>query len=104
MFVAYTKRGNKVTSECSDWCRMFKRMGDIMDETRCDEDEAYLKFWKEVRDYDTEGFDEIIALAPKERTRLIDKINYAASYGYLDEIRIDYLEASGIEYKEENAV
>lgn len=87
MWIAYSNKGTKIEMDFWDWTCMYKVMKDYEEEFGITEDEAYEKFWEDVRSYDTEGFEECL------RGRTLD---YAIGNGWLDELRADYLRSLDI--------
>lgn len=82
MWIAYSNKGTKIEMDFWDWTCMHKIIKDYEEELGMTEDEAYIRFWEDVRNYDTEYFDDILW----GRT-LVE----AVGNGYLDELRADYL-------------
>lgn len=93
MIVAYANDGTKIESDFIDWCLMNVRITDIQNEFGVDEDQAYKMFWDEVRDTNTEEYDEILY-------NYDNHFNEALGNGAFDEIRNDYVLSLGIEYME----
>ena len=88
MWVAYSNKGTKIEKVCDDWACMYKVITDYIEECGMTEDEAYKKFWEDVRNYDIEDYDSILD------GRTFEK---ALGDGCLDEIRADYLFSLNIE-------
>jgi hypothetical protein len=93
MWTTYSNKGTKIEKDFWDWTCMYKVMTDYMEELGITEDEAYKKFWEEVRNYDTEYFDDVLWGRTLEE---------AVGNGYLDELRADYLYGLNIECKKTN--
>lgn len=90
MWVAYSNKGTKIEKIFWDWTCMYKIITDYQEELGITEDEAYEKFWEDVRNYDVEDYDSIL----EGRT-----FNKALGNGYLDELRADYLRSLNINCK-----
>lgn len=90
MWIAYSNNGTKVEKDFWDWTCMYKIMTDYEEEFGMTEDEAYAKFWEDVRNYDVEDFESCLS------GRTFDE---ALGNGYLDELRADYLYSLNIECK-----
>jgi hypothetical protein len=82
MWIAYSNNGTKVESECGDWCCMLKIIEDYK-ETGMTEDEAYDRFWNDVKEFDEEEYNLIISK--------YGNFNDALGDGSFDELRNDYL-------------
>ena len=82
MYIAYSNKGKKVESDCGDWCCMYKIIADYMEDGMT-EKEAYDKFWDDVKAYDEEEYNLIIAK--------YGNFEDAVGDGALDELRMDYL-------------
>lgn len=91
MWIAYSKKGTKIEMDFWDWTCMYKIMKDYEEEFGMTEDEAYAKFWEDVRNYDTEDYDSIL------HGRTLEE---ALGYGDLDELRADYLYSLDIDCEE----
>lgn len=90
MWVAYSNKGTKIEKFFWDWTCMYKIITDYQEELGITENEAYEKFWEDVRNYDIEDYDSIL----EGRT-----FNKALGNGYLDELRADYLRSLNINCK-----
>lgn len=88
MWVAYSNKGTRIERDFWDWTCMNKIITDYMEECGMTRDEAYKKFWEDVRNYDTEDYEDILD------GRTFDE---ALGNGYLDEIRADYLHSLNID-------
>lgn len=88
MWVAYSKKGTKIEKDFWDWTCMYKVISDYQEDFGMTEDEAYKKFWEDVRNYDVEDYDSTLD------GRTFDE---ALSNGYFDELRADYLTSLNIE-------
>lgn len=87
MWVTYSNKGTRIEKDFWDWVCMYKVMADYQEEFGITEDEAYTKFWEDVRNYDPDYFDDCVW----GRT-----LESAIGNGYLDELRADYLYSLGI--------
>ena len=88
MWVAHSNKGTKIEKDFWDWTCMYKVIADYQEELGMTEDEAYAKFWEDVRNYDAEDYESILD------GRTFDE---ALGNGYLDELRADYLHSLGID-------
>lgn len=88
MWVTYSKKGKKIETGCWDWTCMYKIIADYQEELNISEDEAYQKFWEDVKDYDTEEYESCLD------GRTLDE---ALADGSLDELRAQYLDGLDIE-------
>ena len=88
MWIAYSNKGTKIEKDFWDWTCMYKVMTDYEEEFGITEDEAWKKFWEDVKNYDTEDYESCLD------GRTFDE---ALSNGYLDELRADYLRGLNIE-------
>ena len=87
VIVAYSEGGKRVESECGDWCCMYKIIEDYK-ETGLSESEAYEKFWKDIKMFDEDSYNLIVAQ--------YNNRDEAISDGAFDELRIEYLESKGL--------
>ena len=84
-------KGTKIEKDFWDWTCMFKVIKDYEEELEITEDEAYAKFWEDVKNYDKEDYESIL------NGRTFDE---ALGNGLFDELRADYLSGLNIECKE----
>lgn len=91
MWVAYSNKGTKVEEDFWDWTCMCKVITDYEEEFGMTEDEAYAKFWEDVKNYDPEDFEDCL------HGKTLD---VAISNGWFDELRADYLYGLKIECKQ----
>lgn len=90
MWIAYSNNGTKIEKDFWDWTCMYKVMTDYQEKLGMTEDEAYAKFWEDVKNYDVEDYESIL----DGRT-----FGEALGNGCLDELRADYLRSLNIECK-----
>lgn len=88
MWIAYSNKGTKIEKDFWDWTCMYKVMTDYQEEYGMSEDEAYTRFWEDVKKYDTEDYEATLD------GRTFDE---ALGNGYFDELRADYLRSLNIE-------
>lgn len=88
MWIAYSNKGAKIEKDFWDWTCMHKVMKDYEEEFGMTEDEAYIKFWEDVKNYDAEDYEACL------NGRTFDE---ALGDGLLDELRADYLHGLNIE-------
>jgi hypothetical protein len=93
MWVTYSNKGTKVQTYCWDWTCMEKVITDYEEEFGMTYDEAYAKFWEDVKNYDAEDFEDCL------HGRTLD---YAVGNGWFDELRADYLNSLNIECEKIN--
>ena len=91
MWVAYSNKGTRIESDFRDWVCMYKVITDYIEGFGMTEDEAYEKFWDDVKNYDVEDYEACL------NGRGFDE---ALGDGFLDELRADYLVELGIECME----
>ena len=91
MWIAYSNKGKKIETACWDWTCMYKIIADYQDELNISEEEAYIKFWEDVRDYDEEEYNLIL----EGRT-----FEEALGNGLFDELRADFLDGQRIDCEE----
>ena len=91
MWIAHSNKGTKIEKDFWDWTCMHKVMADYQEEFGMTEDEAYIKFWEDVKNYDPEDFEDCL------RGGTLDE---AIGNGRFDELRADYLRSLDIECKE----
>jgi hypothetical protein len=91
MWISYTKKGKQIKSDYWDWCLMNVIIENYIDEGYTFDD-AYKKFWMDVRESDPEDYDLTLEAH--------GGFNVALGDGYLDEIRNDYLEWLDMEAEE----
>lgn len=90
----FSNKGERIEGAFWDWCGMNILIQDIMDEQGLTEKLAEDEFWKEVRDFNPEEYDLILA---KNGT-----LEDALGNGDMDELRNDFLVGIFIaEYEEE---
>lgn len=87
MWIAYSDKGTKIEKDFWDWTCMYKVITDYQEKLNITEDEAYIKFWEDVKNYDPEDY----ALTLEGKT-----FDEALSNGYFDELRADYLHTLNI--------
>lgn len=87
MWVAHSEKGKKIETGCWDWTCMYKMIADYQDELNISEEEAYLKFWEDVKDFDKDEYEACL------NKRTLDE---ALSDGSLDELRAEFLDGQNI--------
>ena len=98
MWITYSKKGTKIESYFWDWACMEKIITDYKEDLGLTDAEAYHRFWEDVQKYDPEGFAE--RLGEKTVADMIadEKLfDCLMCYGWLDEVRADYLRTLNIE-------
>ena len=88
MWVAYSNKGTKIELHFWDWTCMYKVITDYVEELGLSEDEAYTKFWEDVKNYNKEEYDFCL----NERT-----FDEALGNGLFDELRTEYLDTLNID-------
>ena len=88
MWVAYSNKGTKIEEDFWDWTCMHKVVTDYEEELGISEEEAYAKFWEDVKNYDSEDFEDCLRG---------ERLDYAVGNGWFDELRADYLYSLNIE-------
>lgn len=90
-YITYSNKGEKITAILWDWCCMFKVIQDYKDELNITDEEAYDKFWEDVKNYDKKEFEHCIA----------GKTIYKAmcDNDRLDMLRAKYLQSLDIKYE-----
>lgn len=91
MWVTYSNKGTKIERDFWDWACMCKVITDYKEEFGMTEDEAYKKFWEDVKKYDVEEYE----LCLDGRT-----FDEALDNGLLDELRTEYLDTLNIDCEE----
>lgn len=91
MWIAYSNKGTKIEKDFWDWTCMYKVMADYEEEFGITEDEAFARFWEDVKNYDVEDYESCLD------GRTFDE---ALGNGFLDELRADYLHSLDIECEE----
>ena len=91
MWIAYSNKGTKIEKDFWDWTCMYKVITDYIEELNITEDEAYTRFWEDVRNYDIKEYECCLDGRTFDET---------LGNGLFDEIRADYLRSLNIECKE----
>ena len=98
MWVTYSNKGTKIQKDFWDWCCMYKIMTDYMEADNLTEDEAYTKFWEDVKNYDPDGFMEMFKDKTIVEAMADSKLwDNAFQNGWMDETRAEYLQALNID-------
>ena len=88
MWVAYSNKGTKIELDFWDWTCMYKVITDYVEELGLSEDEAYTKFWEDVKNYNKEEYDFCL------NGKTFDE---ALGNGLFDELRTEYLDTLNID-------
>ena len=88
MWVTFSNKGTKIIRDFWDWACMYKIITDYMETLEITEEEAYYKFWEDVKKYDPEDYAECLHG---------ETLDTAICNGYFDELRADYLHSLDIE-------
>lgn len=88
IWIAYSKKGEKIETGFWDWTCMLKIIADYQDDLKISEEEARLKFWEDVKNHNKKEFELCLDGGTLEE---------ALGCGALDDVRCDYLRMLDIE-------
>ena len=82
MWITHSNKGTKIESDFWDWACMNKIITDYKEELGLSDDEAYLKFWEDLKNSDPEDYEQCLGGQSLEE---------AVGNGRFDESRASYL-------------